>query len=153
MLDQDPKLIYPTQTRQNRIQRLGQTRHHRRAKMVFSTVPSNSNWQWTVELLAGLRGVPLSTVRWSCKEQLKIGLCWSVVWRLKFSGVGRIFSAGLMQRGSDKYNRECANPSNRVVQFLVHLLSPGQHLLEELDQGVLVHQIIVLAIDFTLSWP
>ena len=31
-----------------------------------------------------------------------------------------------------------ANPTNRVVELLVQLLSPGQHLLKELDQGVVV---------------
>ena len=48
-----------------------------------------------------------------------------------------------------------ANPTNRVVQLLVQLLSPGQHLLEELDQGVVVRQVTVLVrqvtIYFTLS--
>ena len=53
--------------------RLGQTPHHRPAKTVFSTVPRNSGWQWTVELRARWGGVSLSTVSQSCKEQLKIG--------------------------------------------------------------------------------
>ena len=65
---------------------------HRPAKTVFLTVPSNSDWQWTVELRAGWPAVPLSTLSWSCKEQLKIDLCWSVVWRLTFSGVGRMIT-------------------------------------------------------------
>ena len=73
-------------------QRLAQTPHHRPAKTVFSTVPRNSDWQWTVELWAGWRGVPLSTVSRSCKEQLKIGLLWPVVWRWTFSGVGRMIT-------------------------------------------------------------
>ena len=38
------------------------------------------------------RGVPLSTVSWSCKEELKIGLRWPVVWRLTLSGVGRMIT-------------------------------------------------------------
>ena len=71
---------------------MGQTPHHCPAKTVFSTVPSNSDWQWTVELRAGWRRVPLSTVSQSCKEQLKIGCCWPVVWRLTFSGVGRMIT-------------------------------------------------------------
>ena len=45
---------------------MGQTPHHRPAKTVFSTVTSNSNWQWTVELRAGWRGGPLSTVSRIC---------------------------------------------------------------------------------------
>ena len=69
-----------------------QTPHHRPAKMVFSTVPSNSDWQWTVELQAGWRGVPMSTVSQSCKEQLKVGLRWPVVWHFTFSGVWRMIS-------------------------------------------------------------
>ena len=38
------------------------------------------------------QGVTLSTVSWSCKEELKIGLCWPVVWRLTLSGVGRMIT-------------------------------------------------------------
>ena len=41
------------------------------SKDLFSTVPCNSDWQWTVELLAIWLGAPLSTVIWSCLEQLK----------------------------------------------------------------------------------
>ena len=67
--------------------RLRQTPHYRLAKTLFSTVPSNSVWQWTDELRAQWRGVPLSTVSWSCTEQLKKRLFWPVVWRLTFSGV------------------------------------------------------------------
>ena len=71
---------------------MGQTPHHWPAKTVFSTVPSNYNLQWTVELWAGWRGVPPSSVSPSCSEQFKIGLCWPVVWRLTFSGVGRMIT-------------------------------------------------------------
>ena len=79
----------PLGTNKDHRRPLGQTPHHRPAKTVFSTVPSNSNWQWwTVELRAGWRGVPLSIVSRSCKEQLKISLCWPVVWHLKFFSVG-----------------------------------------------------------------
>ena len=68
-------------------------KHHTTGqRRMCTTVPSNSDWQWIVELRAGWLGVPLSTVRWSCKEQLKIGLCWPVVWRLTFSGVGRMIT-------------------------------------------------------------
>ena len=63
-----------------------------KVKTVFSTVSSNSDWQWTVELRAGWLGFPLSTVSRSCKEQLKIGLYWPVVRRLTFSGVGRMIT-------------------------------------------------------------
>ena len=38
---------------------------------LFSTVPCNSNWQWTVDLLAIRLGAPQSTVSQSCSEQLK----------------------------------------------------------------------------------
>ena len=65
---------------------IGTNAHHRPA------VPSNSDWEWTVELRAGWQGVPLFTVSRSCKEQLKIGLRWPVVWRLTFSGVGRMIT-------------------------------------------------------------
>ena len=71
---------------------LGQTPHHQPAKTVFSTVLSNTDWQWTVELFSGWQGVPLSTVSWSCKKQLKIGLCQPVVWHLTFSSVGRMIT-------------------------------------------------------------
>ena len=47
------------------------------------------------------------------------------------------------------------NPTNRVVLLLVQLFSPGQDLLEEVDQGVVVRQVTVLmrqvTIYFTLS--
>ena len=36
------------------------------------------------------------------------------------------------------------NPTNRVVLLLVQLFSPGQDLLEELDQGVAVRQVTKL---------
>ena len=70
---------------------MGQTQHHRPAKTVFSTLPSNSDWQKCkpVEFWAGWRGAPLASnsVSRSCKEQLKIGICRPVVWHLTFSGV------------------------------------------------------------------
>ena len=59
--------------RLSRDRQMGQTPHHRPAKTVFSTVPSNSDCQ-------------------SCKEQLKIGLCRQLVWRMTFSGVGRMIT-------------------------------------------------------------
>ena len=40
------------------------------SKDLFSTVPCDSNWQWTVELLAIRLGAPLSTVSRSSSEQL-----------------------------------------------------------------------------------
>ena len=46
----------------------------------------------TVDSGALSRMARSSTVSRSCKEQLKIGLCWPVVWRLTFSGVGRMFT-------------------------------------------------------------
>ena len=70
----------------------GQTLQHRPAKMVFSSVLSNSDWQWTMELRAGWRGVPLSTDSSSYKQQLKIGLHWLLVWHLTFSGAGRMIT-------------------------------------------------------------
>ena len=48
-----------------------QTPHHRPEKKLFSTVPCNSHWQWTVELLTVRLGAPLSTVSGGCTEQLK----------------------------------------------------------------------------------
>ena len=75
---------------------MGQTPHHRPAKTVFSNVPSNSDWQKCepVEIRAGWRGNPLASisVSQSCKEQLKIGVRRPVVWRLTFSGVGRMIT-------------------------------------------------------------
>ena len=71
---------------------MGQTPHHRPAKTMFSTVQSNCDWQCTVELPSRWRGVPLFTVSRSCKEQLKIGRCWPVVWCLTFSGVVRMIT-------------------------------------------------------------
>ena len=41
------------------------------SKDLFLIVPCNSNWQWTVELLAIRLGAPLFTVSQSCSEQLK----------------------------------------------------------------------------------
>ena len=38
---------------------------------LFSTVPCNSDWQWTAELLPIWLGAPLSTVSRSCSKQLK----------------------------------------------------------------------------------
>ena len=38
---------------------------------LFSTVSCNSDWQWTMELLAIRFGAPLSTFSRSCSEQLK----------------------------------------------------------------------------------
>ena len=69
--------------------------------------------QLTVELRAGVWGVPLFTVSWSCKEQLKIGLCRPVVWRLTSSGVRRMITCRHLNilcrvytKGRDKYNGE-----------------------------------------------
>ena len=50
------------------------------SKDLFSTVPCNSDWQWTVELLAIRLGAPLS-VR-IARSSWKHRLCWPVVWHL-----------------------------------------------------------------------
>ena len=105
------------------------TPHHRPAKTVFSTVPSNSDWQKCepVEIRAGWRGNPLASisVSQSCKEQLKIGLRWPVVWRLTFSGVGRMITCRRLNilcrvntKGKWQIQRRMSNLANPINKDL-----------------------------------
>ena len=56
------------------------------SKDLFSIVPWNSDWQWTVELLAIRLGAPLSTVSQN-RKSWKHCLHWPVVWHFSHTAV------------------------------------------------------------------